>query len=83
MPLATSNRAKRLAASHVCLGLFAVLHAVAHTLSRVASTDDLWDGMGAGLTPKERAYVERQVAELKEKAELFRKLGHRFAGRRS
>jgi len=79
----TPNRAKRLAASHVCLGLFAVQHTVAHTLSRVASTDSLWDGMGEGLTPKERAYVERQVTELNERAELLRKLGHRFAGRRA
>lgn len=79
----TPNRAKRLAASHVCLGLFAVQGAVAHTLSRVASSDPTWDGMGEGLTPKERAYVQRQVDELKEKAELMRKLGHRFAGRKA
>lgn len=72
---------KRKAAGHVMLVLFhLVSSSVVHPLKIMASKSN--SGLGSGLTDKERELVLKMSTELFEKAELMRRLGWRFEGRR-
>lgn len=73
------DKAKRRAAGHSCMTLFAVQGAVTHGLTILLR--DQYEGLGEGLTPKEKEYVSNLQHQSHELGERFRKLGWRFHGR--
>jgi hypothetical protein len=70
------DKVKRKAAGHTCLLLFHSTCGIAHGLHTVAAHRE--SGLGAGLSERERAYVENLATEMSKQANTVRKLGWRF-----
>ena len=76
-------KAERKAAGYACLTLFGVCNSLTHGLRQVASTHPpSGAGMGAGLTDKERKYIDQLANDFHAKGEVLRKLGWRFLNKK-
>lgn len=75
------DKVKRKAAGHTCLLLFHAANTVRHGMRMVTDGSAARDGLGDGLTEKERAYINRMADDMNETATKLRKLGWRFLGR--
>lgn len=78
------DRACRIAAGHVCLGVFHTLTScVAHPLRMISSHDVPSTSLVNGLTPKERELVRSLATQAHEMSETLRVLGWRLLDQES
>lgn len=73
------DKAKRLAAGHVCLALFSGCNIIAFQLREIQMFHTTGT-LGQGLTEQERALVSKMADKIYADGELLRKLGRRFQG---